>query len=367
MNLCLYVSCCPGIKMMNISLEKISKNEWNSVILGNPDSRFYQLREYAEVLEEVFGLKRRELVMRDESGIIGVMPLFVVKTLLFRKIVSIPFAEYGGIVSNVPEKIDFNALQACLSDITHIEGVDHIEINGGRCVREEIMSNIFPSRSFHHIAELEITNEHLLWEGFDRQVKKAIRKAEKVGVRTFEDNGEKMLTDHFYPLYLKASRRLGSPPLSIGYFQSCRKHFGDSMKMFYAELDGKIVSALLGYVTGDRVYAQVVVSDDTAHDSRSVDLVHWAFMKWSAGNGIRVFDLGPVRYEGQMKYKIKWGCKLIVYKMFYYQKNGIAGKDLPIPLTPLSPEIGFLKKLWVLQPAFMQNKIGPWVRYNLAK
>lgn len=340
---------------------------WNSLAITHPQVRFCQLLEYKHVLEEVFGYEGIYLLFMDNDSAVGLLPLFVTKTLLFNKIESIPFSQYGGIISNSPEKLDFALINKYINKLLTKYGANYLEINAGLGLPAGYMESNYQALRFHDYAELKLETEEKLWLGVDHQVRKAVNKAKRLGIVVFEDNSEKAVKEYFYPLFLKSMHLHGTPPVSLSYFYKCRKYFKDKMKIFYAQDSGRIVAALLGYIVGKRVYLDLIVSDEKSLDKRPVDIVHWDFIRWGVKNNLDFFDFGLVRYEGQRRFKLKWGCTLKDYNYFYLFPSKNSMRELPVPLTPLSWNINFFKFVWKLTPLVLQNKIGPWVRWNLAK
>jgi len=353
--------------MQIIELDDNDSHAWNSLALSNQEVRFYQLFEYRKVLEEVFNYKSFYLLFKDNETVIGQLPLFLIKTFLFNKIESIPFSEYGGVVSDCPQKLDFPMIRAYLSDLMKKNKADYLEMNAGLGLPESYMKDNFKQFRFHDYAEVELDSEETVWDGLDYQVRKAVNKAVRSGITVFEDNSEKGIKKYFYPLFLRSLRRHATPPVSLSYFLKCKEYFNDGMKIFFAVDSAKVVASLLGFVSGARVYLQLIVSDERAHDKRPVDLVHWEFIKWAIKNNFRFLDFGLARYEGQVKYKLKWGTSLKHYNYYYQSGLNFSEEKITEPLTPLSPKVAFLKKAWRLQLPFIQDSIGPWIRWNLAK
>jgi hypothetical protein len=346
----------------------INKTEWNNLVLSSRQARFYQMAEYQEVIREVFGYKPYYLILSENNEAFGVLPLYVVKTLFYRKLESVPFAEYGGIISNRPQSIEFPKLIEYVRVLMADNKLDYLQVNGGLGIEEGYMQDNFLKLNFYNYAELDLSaGESGLWEAFDYQVKKAVNKALREKLECFQEASYGSVKKFFYPLYLKSHHRLLSPPLSIKYFYTCLKYFNDKMKIFFVRDGKKVIAALLGFACGDRVYIQYIASDEKAHHKRAVDLVHWEFIKWAVNNSIQYFDFGPARYEGQLNYKLKWAVKLRQYNYYYLFKDNRQKQALPEPLTPDSGNLQFIKKIWGLQPVFVQRLLGPRVRYNLAK
>lgn len=341
--------------------------DWNSLALSNEQTRFYQLYEYRSVIEKVFGYKSLYLMFKDGNDFVGQLPLYNIKTLLFNKIVSIPFSEHGGIISNSYKRLDFDPIVRYLDNVLKACGAKYIEINAGLGLPADVMTSHFRHLNFHHYAELKLSDEDAIFRRLDHPVRKAINKAVRCGVTAFQDSSEQSIREFFYPLFLQSMRRLGTPALSIDYFLECKRCFGDKMRIFFAQVDKRIVAALLGYVAAKRVYIQLIASDERAHDKRPVDLIHWEFIKWALRTNVEFFDFGLVRYDGQKQFKLKWGCDLKGYRFYYFYPVNRGFRRLPQPLTPLSDDIRFFKLGWKFLPRAAQYQIGPWIRKNLAK
>ncbi|RKY32710.1 MAG: hypothetical protein DRP74_01860 [Candidatus Omnitrophota bacterium] len=353
---------------MNIyAYDNVNTQDWNSIVLSHPESRFYQMAEYQHVLKQNFQLKGINLVFKDNDAIVGLLPVYVAKTLIFNKIESIPFAEYGGIVSSEPERLDFEVISAFLRELIRKYKVKYLQINAGLGLPRELMKREFSIQPFLQYAELDLIDEDQLWNKFDYQVRKAVNKAKRNHLTCFEESGLAAIKEHFYPLYLRSTIRLGSPPLSLKYFLDCKTNFKERMKIFFVQQPRQILAALLGFVTNERVYIQYIVSDERQHPKRAADLAHWEFIKWAVKNKFKFFDFGPARYEGQIRYKTKWGARLKDYNFFYLFDKAEEKRDLPRPLDPSSTRFTLLKKIWGIQPGFVKKASGHWLRRNLVK
>ncbi len=78
-------------------LKNSDEKAWDEYVLNHPDSTFYHQTGWKHVVEKSYGHKPYYLLAKEDGVIKGVLPLFFMKSLLFgRKLVSLPFAPYGG-------------------------------------------------------------------------------------------------------------------------------------------------------------------------------------------------------------------------------------------------------------------------------
>ena len=75
---------------------------WDSYVYESDASTFYHQIGWRNVVLKTYGHKPRYLVARgDDGGIIGVLPMFLMESRVFgRKLVSVPFAPYGGVCAD---------------------------------------------------------------------------------------------------------------------------------------------------------------------------------------------------------------------------------------------------------------------------
>jgi len=134
------------------------------------------------------------------------------------------------------------------------------------------------------------------------------------------------------------------------------------MRLFLVKDQGRTIAALLGFTTGKRVHIISSPSDERYWDKRPNDLAHWEFIRWAASSGYEIFDFGPVRYEGQRRYKQKWGVKLFDYSYFFLsRKEGDLGKGVIY-----SKKARLASFMWRrLVPLPLTESLGSWMRRHL--
>ncbi len=78
-------------------LKNSNEKAWDEYVFNHPNSTFYHQIGWKNVVEKRYGHKPYYLLAKEDGEIKGVLPLFLMKSLLFgRKLVSVPSAPYGG-------------------------------------------------------------------------------------------------------------------------------------------------------------------------------------------------------------------------------------------------------------------------------
>jgi len=85
------------MKLEVYELKKEEEKAWDSYIYKSSSSTFYHQLGWRNVVKKTYKHKPIYLVAKENGEIKGVLPLFLMKSMIFgKKLVSVPFAPYGG-------------------------------------------------------------------------------------------------------------------------------------------------------------------------------------------------------------------------------------------------------------------------------
>ncbi|MDD5145060.1 MAG: GNAT family N-acetyltransferase [Candidatus Pacebacteria bacterium] len=357
--------------MKAIEYDKIYKEEWNDFVKSNYQGRFCNLTGFNEAIRETFGFSSHCWMVKENDEILALMSAFECRDFLGRKkMISQPFSEYGGIlikdgISQAGTDKILENVSKYFKDFLASSKIGFLEVHGGLEIKGDF-KKYFEKFPLYQYAVLELDSpENLFEKKFNYEVKKAIKKAERSQVSVFHGLDEKTIKEKFYPLYLLSMKRLGSPPHHLRYFLNLSKSLKDSIEFFWAEHQGRPTACLLGWKCGQRIQITDTVSDFKQWETRANDLLHWEFIKWASLSGFKYFDFGPVRYEGQERYKKKWGCDFFDYSFYYlsskkgfYAKKPLDDRDFPIKLLSAVWKKLIPVKLTPILGGFIRKKLG---------
>jgi CelD/BcsL family acetyltransferase involved in cellulose biosynthesis len=339
---------------------------WDRYVETHPEGRFSQLFAY-RCIEQVYGYRAHYFGIYSAGRLVGVLPTFEARSAFFgRRLVSQPFSEYGGMLLDADLNDDARksvlvAIRSFLAD----NGFTELETHGNYGCGPERTG--FARDNFQQLATLDLSGGHeAVWErSVSRHVRKAVRKAEREGLKTCEKSDDVALHDWFYPLYLRSMKRLGAPPHSLEMFTQSRAAFGERMRIYWALHEGTPVAGLLGFRCGQRVSIINIVSDERYWQFRPNDLVHWEFIKWATESGCLHFDFGSVRYQGQSQFKEKWGCEMQDSGYYFLAADS---DSVHRSFDSSSRSMSFAGKVWTrFVPPSIARALGPTLRRHLVR
>ena len=108
-----------------------SRQLCEAYVASHPQASAYHLPAWLDVIHRAFGHETRYLAAEAEGRVVGVLPLVLFRSRLFgRFAVSVPFVNYGGIVSDTPEAADL-LLRRAVEESKRIGGT-HVELRHTR-------------------------------------------------------------------------------------------------------------------------------------------------------------------------------------------------------------------------------------------
>ncbi len=318
---------------------------WDSFAARHPDATGYHVWAWRRVFQRAFGHESIYLIARGARGIEGILPLVQINSLLFgRTLTSLPFLNYGGVVS------DSDSVARDLIDAAVTIARER------RCCHVELRHN---SQRFAHLpcrqhkVAMRLRIERDLWERLDRKVRNQVRKAQKSGL-VVASGGRELLND-FYGVFARNMRDLGTPVYSARFFEQILDVFPNRTRLHIVRLRGKPVAGGLVYRT-DTTVEVPWASSIREHNSLCPNhLLYWNVIE-SAASDCLVMDFGrSTPYEGTYNFKKQWGAKPLP---LYWEYPLIAG-DAPPDVSPSNPKFRLAVALWKKLPLAVATHLGP--------
>ncbi len=349
-----------------IPWEETAGPDWDAFVEVHPHGRFIHLTGFKKTVEDVYGLKANYWLFRDEGGIRAVFPSFFHRAFVTgRKLISQPFSEYGGILfardaGTAERRAILSGLPRVVEESRKKGRLAYLEIRGFPDLAED-ERGMFQEIRMCERAVLPLDPALRLWDRVDYSVRKNVRRARTSGLEIRALQTPDDIRRVFYPLHLRSLKRLGSPPHPPDYFLKNHENLAGRMRIMTAWLGGRPVGALLGWVVGRSVQITDIASDERFFAYRAPDLLHFELIEWAVGQGCRLFDFGPVRYEGQRRYKKKWGVELHAYAHYCYPAR--MGRA---PLSDQTLPARAARSLWRFVPSGLAARFGRRLRRELA-
>jgi FemAB-related protein (PEP-CTERM system-associated) len=323
---------------------------WDAYIHRHPDASGYHLWGWRRLFEGVFGHRAVYLAATTAGTIHGVLPLVAFHSLLFgRFMVSLPFVNYGGVVS------DSDDVAAALVS----EAGRRARATAARHIELRHTARRFPelAAKTHKVAMLLPlpASKEALWSALDRKVRNQVRKAEKSGL-VAEVGGAALLND-FYDVFARNMRDLGTPVYSRRLFETVLATFPDRAQVVVVRLDSRAVAAAVTWRWRDRVEVPWASSLREFNSLAPNNLLYWTILQAAIDNGATSMDFGrSTPNEGTFHFKRQWGAE----PMQLYWEYDLATAELP-DQSPKNRRFALAVEVWRRLPVAVANTAGPWI------
>jgi len=237
------------------------------------------------------------------TGGAALLPLVFFRSRLFgRFTVSMPFLNYGGVVSDAAEA------RRALVD----RAVEETEARGGAHLELRHTAQLFPdfTAKRHKVAmRLPLASDpERLWAQLDRKVRNQVRKGEKSQLEVAHGGAE--LVDDFYAVFAHNMRDLGTPVYARSFFDEVLRTFADSARIFVVRHAGRPVAGSIVYWHRSMIEVPWASALRESNPLCANVLLYWHMLKFAVERGFTVFDFGrSTPDEGTFHFKRQWGAE----------------------------------------------------------
>jgi len=346
---------------MECSLFRGPSDVWDQFVTANPAGTFFHLSAWRGILERSFGFQSLYLCAQEPGGIRGVLPLFLVKSLLFgRSLVGMPIGVYGGPVATDQETAHVLVHKAAAlakqqrARYLEIRGNPHNPFAYGLHANGDTPNWSRKDLYCTFLSEIDSTDDANLAR-IPRKQRRMVRQGEKHGLKAVFDNRR---LREFYEVYAESVRNLGTPVYGFPFFENLVASFQDRCKVLVIEYDGKVIAAVLSFFFRDQVLPYYGGALKEFLHLAPNDFMYWQLMRYGAANCYKIFDFGRSK-EGTGPYHFKrhWGFEPTPLPYLYYAPNGNGIPDT----SPLNPKLQWAIRVWRSLPLGMTKALGPHI------
>ena len=334
-------------------LGRREEKEWDAYVLEHPNSTFFHQIGWKRVVEKTYKHKPIYLIAREEGEVKGVLPLFLMRSLIFgKKLVSVSFAPYGGVCAD--DEIAEKMLIEEAKRITDEYDADYLELRQFNKNDVEFVTN---NAYVTLILKLN-RNYEVIWNTFRKSMRRYVRKAAENDLKVTINS--KNLKD-FYNIYTNAMRNLGTPAHSAAFFRNILIEFPENSNIATIEYKNRVISTIFLLYFKDIVIYGWGASLRECLELSPNYLLFWEIIKYSCERGFNFFDFGrSLPDTGVFLFKRGWGA---VPKQLYYQYylNNIS--KMP-DTSQLNSNRQRVAKVWRRLPLRIANVLGPRIRLN---
>jgi FemAB-related protein (PEP-CTERM system-associated) len=323
---------------------------WDQYVAHHPSASGYHLTGWRRVVEEVSGHRTYYLMAKDRHGEVrGILPLAFMSSRLFgRFLVSMPFVNYGGVLT---DGLDARGrLLEAATDLAKELTATYIELR-----HEKSLDLDWPCKQHKVSMRLELPGDFgTLWKEFHAKLRSQIRRAQKEHMTVRIDTNA-LLSD-FYEVFARNMRDLGTPVYGRRFFEAIVETFPRETRICVVYLEQRPVAAALLYGFRNTLEIPWASSDRRFNRLAPNMLLYSSVLEYACREGFRVFDFGrSTPASGAHRFKEQWGARPVPLYWYYWLGDG-----RPLPhLSPENSKYSLAIKTWSKLPVALTRIIGP--------
>ena len=329
-------------------LDSSFEEKWDTFVLNHKHSTFFHQIGWKRVVEKTYGHKPLYLFAEENGEITGILPLFLVDSLIFgKRLISVPYGPYAGGCARSYDIV--NTLVSKAIELAKGSNVKFLELRNVESIPD------MPTNDKNVTMILKLgQGEKAIWAALGRGTKACIKKAAKANLNVSMDSKN---IKGFYSLYCRRMHELGTPVSPISFFRNILEQFPDT-SIATTEYKGEVIASQVFLFFKKTIIYGWGASSKRHSELHPVHLLEWEALQSSIGKGFEVFDFGrSAQDSGTYEFKRRWGAEP---QTLYYQYYLNRIRDIPY-LHPSNPKYSLPIRAWCLLPLELANRIGPIV------
>ncbi len=330
--------------------------DWDRFVAATDGGTFFHTAAWMQAVRQAFRHRPHYLLAKRDRKVVGVLPLFEIRSLLGgTMLVSVPYAIYGGVVG--PD-----------------DDINRKLLDEAAAIADRIGANC-----------LELRSEHAAWPDLptiDRYAtfRKALpearedclaalpRKARAAARAARDKHGLSVsVGDRHLPtmwrLYCSTMRRLGSLNYPYAFFDELVARTPGQHVVSMVTHAGVPIAGLVTFMFQGVAMPYFVGVSPVARSLNAYNLIYLAAMEHALDQHCHTFDFGRSRLEnvGACAFKKNQG---FVATPLQYQTMTPPGRQAP-SLTPSNPKFSLARRMWPALPMWITRPLGGWLSRHI--
>lgn len=329
---------------------------WSDYVARHPEATVFHELGWKRAVERAFGHRAHYFLAFDGDEIVGVLPVFEVRSVLAgRLLVSVPYATAGGVLAD-----DRSAALALLDEaksLTDRIGARSLEL---RC--PVALDDQLPIRRTH------ATFRRALPSRVEDVAALFPRKARAAARRAAETNELAVRYDPacvplVWRLYARSMRRLGSPNYPRAFFTALAEELGGAVAAQIVWLGRRPIAGLLLFLHRKTVMPYFVGTDERVEVYGLSQFLYAESMRWAVERGYEIYDFGRTRFDNRGAFEFKRLCGFEPQPLEYqvYLPPGRRAPDL----APTSSRWRAARRIWKSMPLPVTRPLGAWLTRSI--
>lgn len=352
-----YGNCAVPVDMLTIVREGHPDKSRDRFVEQHPAATVAHLSGWGRIAAAAYGHTAVSVVAVDDGEPIGVLPLVLLRSRLFgRRLVSMPFLDYGGVLV-APGAAARGTIEQALVDealaVAREAGVHSLSLRQLHAVPLPQ-----PTATDRVTMLLPLTTVGAMWKALPSERRNRVRKGEKSGLTPTWCGPEAL--DEFYRVFAVNMRDLGSPVHSRAFFRLMLEELRDAARVLLVrDRDARTVGAAVCLFFRDTIMVPWVSSLREAFALCPNFVLYWEVIRRGCDEGYRTLDLGrSFKNAGTYEFKRQWGGHPHTLPWIFIDTAPGAAPSLERDTSRFAT----LVRMWKRLPVPAANALGPWIR-----
>jgi FemAB-related protein (PEP-CTERM system-associated) len=332
--------------------DAIERAEWDAYVARSASASFYHLHGWREVNAESLGHRSFYLAARRGGVLAGVLPLTLVSSRLFGKILcSMPFVNFGGPCADDADSYQA-LLDAAVAKARELQ-VDYLELRSAQQLPGDLPVSL---RKISMTLTLN-ADPDVVWNSYTSKHRKNVRRAYKDGLEVRK--GGLDLLPVFYRMMEQSWRNLGTPLYKCEYFERVLRTFPEQTSIFLCHRNEEPVAvAFNGYFNGV-VEGMWAGGGPLARKLDANFVLYWEMIREACLRGCHSFHLGrSTAASGAEEFKRRWNAQSHQLYWYYHRPGQPAEAAIPA-LNVDNPKFKLAIATWRRLPLAVTRLLGP--------
>jgi FemAB-related protein (PEP-CTERM system-associated) len=333
---------------------------WDRFVERHAAPTVGHLSGWGRIVHRAYGHEPVYLTAEDGGEIVGILPLVMIRSRLFgRRLVSMPFLDYGGVLAEPDRGAEVQLVDAALAVARELGAVTL----GLRQFEPTPLP--YPTAEDRVTMLLKLTDEASVWKALPSERRNRVRKGDRSGLTAHWCGAEAL--DEFYTVFAVNMRDLGSPVHGRAYFQAMLEELPGTARLLIVRGPAGRAQRSTAHALGaaiclffrDSIMVPWVSSLREAFALCPNFVLYWEVIRFGCRNGYRVLDLGrSFRSAGTFEFKRQWGAEPHVLPWVFVDLVPGAAPSVERDRRRFERMI----ELWKHVPVPIANAVGPWIR-----
>ena len=338
-----------------LSIGTVDDASWDAFVAGHPDGSAYHYAGWPRLIARAAGHEAVLLAAQDGTRIVGVLPLVVMRSVLFgRFVVSLPFLNEGGLLT-----ADERAVEPLVAESIGLgrqAGARYVELRHTRRRQASLVE-----RSHKVAMTLALAPDaEAQWHALDRKVRNQVRKGEKSGLSVAAGGAEVLAG--FYEVFSRNMRDLGTPVFGVALFEEVLRTYAQNSRVFVVRHGTKPVAGAIVHWRGSTLEVIWASALREASPLSANVLLYWHLVQFAIEQGCTRFEFGRCTpNEGTFHFKKQWGAepRPLVWEYWYGRPTA------DVDQSPRNPKYRAAVRVWQCLPVSLTTLVGPRIVHNI--